>query len=57
VESNVAFVTWKFAIDGSSRDFNNSDDDDDDECWTAALSKHTMDQATGGTDMEDDGGS
>jgi hypothetical protein len=57
VESKVAYLTWKVATDGTSRDFNDSDDDDsDDDEWTAALSKHTTDQATGGTDMEDDGG-
>ena len=40
MESSVAFMTWKLAIDGTSRDFNNSDDEDSDDELAAALSKH-----------------
>ena len=42
MESSVAFMTWKLAIDGTSRDFNNSDDEDSDDELAAALSKHNQ---------------
>ena len=41
----VSFFTWKVAVDGTNRAFDESDDDDDDDDeWNAALSKHKKDQ-------------
>jgi hypothetical protein len=55
MESKVAFMTWKVAVDGTTRDFNDSDDEDgDDEEWTTALSKHKKDQANKGETMDVD---
>lgn len=40
MDSKVAYISWKVAIDGDTRDFNESDDEEEFDEWEDAFSKH-----------------